>query len=320
MTGNFPQVATALELHQSPVKKEKHPITNLLPKGLSVMGGRPKEGKSILSTQMAVAVDKGEKFLNHFEVLQSDVLYLSLEEPPDLISERLQRIYPNSPPSKNIHFMFEWLSIDRGGYDYLDNYIGENPNLKLIFIDTLSALTNGQSNSGKGYSNEYNEAQKLHKITKNLNVSMVLLHHTVKNSKGNLDDLYGSSGYSGTVDNILILNSDKARGLGKLQLTSRYGDAEYVLQFNRQQLCWEYLGIADEIDLTQERKDILEVLFEAHGPVKVKDIAKELGKKVQATSNLLNRLEKQGLVWKPAFWVYEITESGLKVIANQIMP
>jgi hypothetical protein len=312
------QEATALELYESTVKKEKHPIEHVLPKGLSIIAGRPKEGKTIISNQMAISVASGEKFLNHFDVAQSAVLYLSLEEHRDLITERLQRIYPNKPPLNNIHFAFGWLPINEGGFEYLGNYIETKSDIKLIFIDTLSALVNGQSNSGKGYINEYGDAQKIHQIAKAGNVSVVLLHHTVKQSKGNLNDLYGSSGYSATADNIFLLNSDKARGLGKLQLSSRYGDAEYALKFNKDQGCWEYLGEADEFDLTQEREEILAVLYEAYGPMQVKFIAKELRKKVPATSNLLKKLLKQGLVFSPSYGAYELTGDGKNAFASQL--
>lgn len=316
---NFDQGVTAHELHASRIQKNDCVIDNVCPTGLTIMAGRPKQGKSIFATQMAINVAQGESFLGQFNVKKSKVLYLSLEESPELTAERLKRICPSFSSSWNINYTFQWLSPAEGGIEYLDFYLEKYPDIKFVIVDTLSAFINGNQSTGRGYFTEYEDARKIHKVAKDRGVALVLLHHTVKQSSGNLNDLYGSSGYSGTADNILLLNSDKARGIGKLQLTSRYGDAEYALKFNKQQGYWEYLGEFEEVDLSQERQDILEVLLDAHGPVQVKQIAKELGKNIPATSNLLIKLHKQGLVWKPTYRIYELTESGQKAIATQLM-
>jgi len=316
---NFDQGKTAHELHHDHIKKNDYVIDNVIPTGLTIMAGRPKQGKSILATQMAIHVAQGKSFLGQFTVKKSSVLFLSLEESPELTAERLKRICPSFSPSWDIKYAFKWLAPAEGGTEYLDFCLEKSPDTDLVIIDTLSAFNNGNRNAGRGYFSEYEDARNVHRIAKARGVALVLLHHTVKQSSGNLNDLYGSSGYSGTADNILLLNSDKARGIGKLQLTSRYGDAEYALKFNRQKGCWEYIGEFDEIDLSQERQDILEVLVDACGPIQVNQIAKELGKNIPATSNLLIKLHKQGLVWKPSFRTYELTEAGHKAIANQLI-
>jgi len=316
---NFDQAITAQELLARRMQIHDYLINNLIPYGLSIMAGRPKQGKSICATQMAICVAQGRKFLGQFPVKKYKVLFISKEESPELTAERLKRICPNFSQFENIIYTFQWLSPAEGGIEYLDFYLEKSPDIKLVIVDTLSAFINGNHNAGRGYFNEYEDARKIHKVAKERGVALILLHHTVKQSSGNLNDLYGSSGYSGTADNILLLNSDKVRGIGKLQLTSRYGDAEYALKFNKEKGCWEYLGEFEEVDLSQERQDILEVLVDACGPVQVKQIAKELGKNIPATSNLLIKLHKQGLVWKPTYRIYELTEAGQKVIASQLI-
>lgn len=316
---SFDQGTTAHELHARRIQKNDYVIDNVSPTGLTIMAGRPKQGKSILATQMATYVAQGEPFLGQFIVKKSSVLFLSLEESPELTADRLKRICPSFSPSWNIDYKFRWLSPAEGGIEYLDFYLEQHQDIKVVIIDTLSAFINGNQNAGKGYFNEYEDARKIHKVAKERGIALILLHHTVKQSSGNLNDLYGSSGYSGTADNILLLNSDKVRGIGKLQLTSRYGDAEYALKFNKQQGYWEYLGEFEEFDLSQERQDILEVLVDACGPIQVNQIARELGKNIPATSNLLIKLSKLGLAWKPSFRTYELTKEGHKAMASQLI-
>ena len=316
---SFNKGITAQELLARRIQIHDYVINDLIAYGLIIMAGRPKQGKSILATQIAIHVAQGTPFLGQIPVNQSDVLFLTLEESPELTAERLKRICPDFSQLGGIIYTFQWLSPAEGGIEYLDFYLEQHRDIKVVIVDTLSAFINGNQNTGKGYFNEYEDARKIHRVAKNRGVSLILLHHTVKQSSGNLNDLYGSSGYSGTADNILLLNSDKVRGIGKLQLTSRYGDAEYALKFNKEKGCWEYLGEFEEVDLSQERQDILEVLVDACGPVQVKQIAKELVKNIPATSNLLIKLHKQGLVWKPTYRIYELTEAGQKVIASQLI-
>ena len=316
---NIDNGTTAYELYSTINELIDFVIKNVISIGLTILAGRPKEGKSILATLMAIYVAQGKPFLGHFTVKKSSVLFLSLEESRELMADRLKRICPDFSPSWNIKYEFRWLSPAEGGIEYLDSYLENSPDTGFVIIDTLSAFINGGHNGGRGYFNEYEDARKIHKIAKDRGVAIVLLHHTVKQSSGNLNDLYGSSGYSGTADNILLLNSDKARGIGKLKLTSRYGDAEYALKFDKDLGCWDYLGEFEEFDLSQERHDILEVLADACGPAQVNKIARELGKTIPATSNLLIKLHKQGLVWKPSFRKYEITEDGQKAMATQLI-
>jgi len=298
-------------------------IKDFLSQGFSILGGGAKEGKSIMTTQMVLAIAQGASFLNHFETRKCDILYISLEEDFDLMGEKLVRICTDDLPSGQIFFEFEWPPISEGGLDIISDFLDKNKNIGLVVIDTLSSLYNGKSRLGKNYMDEYAEARQLGAIIKDRDVSLLLIHHTIKNisnnNKGKPTSLYGSSGYAGVADNILILDSDKECNVGKLTLSSRYGDAAYALKFDKIKKCWNFLGDLQECDLTRERSDVLECLVEACGPANVKDIAKELGKKLPAISNILAKLYKQGLVIKPTFRTYEITDAGKIALVNQLI-
>ncbi len=310
--------ATALELYESPETQLDYVIEGVLPKGLSILAGPQKAGKSTLATQLAIDTGVGNPFLDYFKTKKSKVIFLSLEEADDLTKERLKLICNSSKSLQDISYHLKFESMDEGGLDKLEWYIEQSPEVGLVIIDTLANFIGDSTKGKQGYLNESSIARTFHRITKHYGVALVVIHHTVKKLTGSINDLRGFGGYTGTADNVLMLTTDKSRGIGKLSRIGRYGDADYALKYNKKKNCWGYLGEFEEVILTPERQDILEILIDAYGPVQVKQIAKEVGKTVSATSNLLKKLLKQGYVQKPSFRNYELTRPGRKAIANQL--
>lgn len=317
MYKNEDQGATGFEIFHDPVKKSTYLVDTIIPYGLVVVGARPKEGKSGLMEQMSIDIVQNNYFLNKFKTEQGSGLYISFEEDRSLIHERLNRFTTIDSGLHKLRFEFGWLPINEGGIELLQRYVEMNPDIKFGIIDTLSRFSGTNSRAGRGYRNEYEYAEKFQGTAKKLKIAIILIHHTIKNSSGEIKDLYGSSGFSGAADSILLFQNYKERRLGKLNVISRHGDACYTLKFN-QDSRWEYMGDGEEIDVTRERADILEVLTEQYGPTKVNTIAVELKKKTSAISNLLKKMLNQGLVKNVAYGIYEITDIGRKFLINNL--
>jgi RecA-family ATPase len=71
-------------------------VPGLLPVGLVMLAGRPKQGKSWLALQMAVAVGTGGKLLGQ-DVPEGKTLYLALEDSARRIKSRLESQQAPSP-------------------------------------------------------------------------------------------------------------------------------------------------------------------------------------------------------------------------------
>ena len=71
-------------------------VRGLLPKGLSILGGAPKIGKSWLMLDLALRVAKGEPMWG-METKQGTVLYYCLEDTLKRIQQRLYCITENAP-------------------------------------------------------------------------------------------------------------------------------------------------------------------------------------------------------------------------------
>src|SRR5437899_9961513 len=68
------------ELFEEPEEKTPYIVEGLLPSaGTSLLGGKPKDGKSTLARQLAVAVATGKPFLDR-ATEKGRVLYFALEE------------------------------------------------------------------------------------------------------------------------------------------------------------------------------------------------------------------------------------------------
>ncbi len=66
-------------------------VKGLIPEGLTVLGGRPKVGKSWMLLQIALSVQCGGRFLET-QVEPGDVLYLALEDNGRRLQERMRDI------------------------------------------------------------------------------------------------------------------------------------------------------------------------------------------------------------------------------------
>ena len=72
-------------------------IDTLLPQGVSMLGGAPKNGKSWMVLDWCVRIAKGEPVWN-LPVKQGSTLYLCLEDPLRRVQDRLLQLTDEAPP------------------------------------------------------------------------------------------------------------------------------------------------------------------------------------------------------------------------------
>lgn len=89
MVENF-ELISAETLLLTPLEHKKDLVEGLITDGLTIISGSQKVGKSWMALQLCICVANGEPFLD-LPTEQGDVLYLSLEDPPRRIQERLFR-------------------------------------------------------------------------------------------------------------------------------------------------------------------------------------------------------------------------------------
>ena len=237
-------------------------IAGLLPIGVTLMAGRPKEGKSLLVLQVALAAYLGGIFLG-FQVPPLKVLYLALEDTPYRIADRLRKLAAGmhldlanfapgpfgqaAPGDQNtvrygdVTIVTAWsclsdhgladlrAAMDREGYD-------------LVIIDTFSRIL------GRGDQMDQQEMTQtmaaLQRLALDHQAAILLVNHHRKSARTSpdadpIDDIMGSTAKAGVVDCAMGLyrrhNQDEAR----LKLCGRdFGDSELALEWDPDAFCW----------------------------------------------------------------------------------
>ena len=106
-------------------------------------------GKSLMMTDLGLAISGGGRFLNVFDVGVSEVLYLCLEDTEQRMQERIKTMQPDCPASGHIHFAFDWDDNEDGALGNLGRWLDSHTNVKIVIIDTISrfskSLTEGHT-------------------------------------------------------------------------------------------------------------------------------------------------------------------------------
>ena len=300
-------------------------VPGLLPEGLTIFGGKPKAGKSTLCLSLAHTIASGGKFLGEIQVERQEVLYLALEEMPRRLKLRLVKMLNESAPTGKIHFGFRWPKIDQGGLEMLDSWLKDHPNTKLVIIDTLARLRGVKRQGSTPYEADYNEIATLKKVADSHSAAFMVIHHLRKAASYDMIDMIsGSVGLTAAADTIAILQRFGGQVDAELFLTGRdIEEKELALKFHEDTKTFSILGEAEEYRMSQERREVLELLREANGPVQLKDIAIALGKEKNNISKLLKGLIKYGFAQQPTYGKYQANgktgESGESGESSRLM-
>ena len=169
-------------LFEKQLEKRKYIVRGLLPEGLTVLSGDPKVGKSFFALSLSVSVAKGIPFLC-FPTVKSDVLYFSFEDDEKRLQQRLFEMSEDN--FTGLTFSSDVMHLDVDFIQSVENYLQDHPNTKLIVVDTLNYIRPDKPNTNM-YKNDYDDMIKLHRLTQQYSIAMLLLHHNRKNGGSNI--------------------------------------------------------------------------------------------------------------------------------------
>jgi len=227
-------------------------VNEILPHGLFILAGSSKIGKSWLILDICRAVSLADKVWD-FPAEQGDVLYLALEDNNNRLQNRLQKIglgvsgdneIPNITNLSGLHLVTASFGINSGLIEQVHNFMAVHPNVKLLVIDTLERIRDTTLDKSI-YACDYRDMTALREITDKYNLTLMLIHHTRKmNDDDPLNMLSGSTGLTGSVDGIFVLQKTK-RISNKAMLTIANRDTDeycFDLEFNRENCKWIFKG------------------------------------------------------------------------------
>ena len=291
-------------------------VDRIITTGLTLLWGAAKSGKSILILHILLAISQGGRALGVLKCKQAGVMLISLEDGPRRLQTRLKAA--GAIGGNNFHIFTEWPRGEEG-ITRLSKYLEENTDIKIVVIDTLFLLTKIQD--GNDYSQTVTIMEILKRIADDLDISIIVIHHSKKLGKdkpGNiLETSLGSTGIVAGADHLLYLErTPSSPSDATLHFVSKDAEpAELALRFDNSIMGWSYQGEASDIADTDERQDILDLLRK-EGALKPGEIADKLGKKQSAISRLLKKMIDRELIWKIHYGLYCLKGSDIGNSSN----
>lgn len=277
----------------------------LIRRGLAVVGGAPKLGKSGLVMNFVLCRAQARPWLGN-ATTTGTTLYLNAEVPEPQLQQRcglMLRDAPDQPPAGTVYFLTDRnLKLDRPeGLLRLRQHI-ERVKPDLLVIDPLARFMVGDENGTKDMGAF---VAMLDLLIQEYDLAVVVIHHSGKPGLEGREGghrLRGSSALYAAADSVLML--DRADDGFKLSFELRHGPEPSPLYLSRSATLWFTPAGAPE--------ELLAVAaLVASGPLRwghlITAAVEGLGLKKRTAERLLDRAKKADLVAPDADGYYTAT-------------
>ena len=287
----------------------KWAVDGFLPAGLSILAGGPKIGKSILALHLAVGVAIGGCVLGKINVMKGSVLYLALEDTERRLQDRINYsdiLTPHDDLSK-LTLITDSPRQHLGGLDYIEWWLQQNDDARLVIIDTFQMFRKQLSGKGSMYAEDYDAVSRIKSSADNFNVAVLLLHHLKKGLEGDwLSEISGSQGISGAADTIFSLKRERNSNMGTLHRTGRdVEEKDFIMKLDG--FGWQLIGEAEEFTMPEWKSQILNFLKD-NPSVTLMQLSDAYGLNISTAKMNLSRLVKEGLIRKTGYGTYGLPE------------
>ena len=286
------QTFTAFDLQRMEFPPVRYAVEGFIAEGLTLFGGKPKIGKSWMAVDFAMAVARGGLALGSIPTNRGVVLYAALEDNQRRLQRRMRKLYGDDKNwPKGFHLTTEICRLDKGGLEDLEQWI-EAHDPVLIILDTLAHVKPVSRRESGGYESDYEALAPLQRLAGEQRICIIVIHHLRKMMGDDpLDMISGTTGLTGAVDNILVLN----RNSGGTTLYGRGREIEEMeMAVEMKGGAWKLLGTASEVRRSEERQAILDLLENRDKALGPKEIADSLQRPVNNVKQLLFHMAKAG--------------------------
>lgn len=250
--------------------------------GLALLAGKPKEGKTTLTYELAVCVAKGCHFLNR-PTSGGGVLILALEEHPRDVRLRLRAL--GADGLANLFIFSRKVDPTPDTYEAIHRFVTEHA-IRLVLLDTLGAFWKVRDEND---ADEITQAMKpLLALARETGACVFLIHHARKSDGSYGDEIRGSGALFAAVDIAMILKRHEVQTQRMLHAISRYPETptELVLELRET----GYAALGDPANLNkQARRDKIKSALRQE-PEEPRVISKRAGVSLRDTYRLLGAL------------------------------
>jgi hypothetical protein len=267
-------------------------VENFLNRGeMMILAGPPKVGKSVIMTQLAIAVNCGGKFLGEFQAQRGTVLWYDADDGDRYRAQQRLEDLGQDPENDNISIFRSLKSISDGGVEQIESDVvaanSAGQSVALVLIDCLlSILDSGFSrNVVQG---QRRQLEALRALAVKYQFALVIIHHSPKRApkkaQGSsvFDAMLGTTGIGTVVDVGVVLEDTGRAGEVLARFSGRNPDTptELALKLDRVgRTGWKVMSGGDQArkgrELGRVARAILEVLENAGTSMTPLEIADE---------------------------------------------
>ena len=268
-------------------------VPGYIPEGLTILGGRPKVGKSWMALEMALGVSLVENVLGKIMPESGDVLYAALEDTFNRLQRRIKKLlWPGRREwPERLMLATTWKRLDEGGVEDIDDWAQSVDAPRLVILDTLAGIRPKRDRNDTTYDGDYKALVELQKLANEKHFAAVVLHHTRKQESDTpIDAISGTLGIPGCADTIMVLQPST------LYVTGRdIEESEKAVTFQKNECRWKVLGDAAEVKRSEATKAILSAMSDTEARTAT-EIAEDIDPPMsrQHVGVYLNRLCKSG--------------------------
>jgi hypothetical protein len=288
---------TMAELAAEQFPEPEGPFPGLIPNGLTLLGGRPKRGKSWLMLQAGCSLALGGKFLER-DLQQGKVLYYALEDRGKRLQDRTQKL--GIAASAQIEFETALPPLHLGGLAALEQAVSQAGHA-LVVIDTIRRALPGKDFNKDGALFD-DVLSRLQTLAQQKCIAIVAVLHTRKTTGGfdpdPVDDVLGSTGLTASADMVLALYTEQGRKGATLKGRGRdLDDVDLALTFDPITCAWQSLGDSTNAKSKELENEITSVLEEL-GKATIATISKTISRDFSNSRRKLISMWTDGKVKK----------------------
>ena len=293
---------SATELMEKEFEPIRWTVPGLIPEGLILLAGKPKVGKSWLALHLchAVAFESGGYALGQIEVEPGKAVYYGLEDSERRLQERLKGISCGLPIPGNLFISNHLERLDAGGLEEIEAFLEDNPETRLVVIDTLARVKPRSRRNTDAYETDTEIMGGLQTLAMRRGITVLVVHHMRKNVK-DADDVFdgvlGSTGLTGTADATVLVQRGRQSKEIVMHITGRDVEEQQLsVRFDlSDRVPFNLMGTTEEVHMSDTRKEILEYL-EENGLTGPKELSKALGKNYSTTKVMARKMLLDGVI------------------------
>jgi hypothetical protein len=250
----------------------------LLHKGLTILAGKIKRGKSYFSLDLALAIALGQPAFGRLQTTCAKVLFIALEDDESIIYERIKRIRPEVLQLKNFAVVYNFPRLGSGALEAFAHYM--DLGFQVFFVDVLGRILPNAANK-KRQPSDYQEFTDtlgpIQRLALDRDCAIGTLDHLRKApAEEEVDEIAGSVAKAGVADTVLIYKRKGDDNDALLTIRGRrLGDNRMALTMVNGRL--DYVGEGEMYDASLEQRKVLKALEEEGRPLHTRDLLQILG-------------------------------------------